>query len=137
MRYYYLRDDGVHFYADPDLSYYSHIVEPDWNGGEGERRLFVLRRLCLTAHSKDGSTIAYIDHIVQPCEIPPLSFPGPSTSRASSKLDADTITSAQNAMLFGGRRRDLVVDTNQLLEWVSNCESTHGGLCSSDGRALR
>ncbi len=81
MRYYYLRDDGVHFYADPDLSYYSHIVEPDWNGGEGERRLFVLRRLCLTAHSKDGSTIAYIDHIVQPCEIPPLSFPGPSTSQ--------------------------------------------------------
>ncbi|KAI0780299.1 heterokaryon incompatibility protein-domain-containing protein [Fomes fomentarius] len=136
----YLRDDGVHFYADPDLSYYGHIVEPDWNGGEGERRLFVVRRLCLTAHSKDGSTLAYIDHIVQPCEIPPLCRPRPSTaasSQASSKLDADTMTSAQDAMLFGGRRRDLVVDTTRLLDWVSICESTHGGLCSSDGRALR
>ena len=43
----YLRDEGVSLMADPDMSYYGHIVEPALDGGQ-DRRLFVIRRLNLT-----------------------------------------------------------------------------------------
>ncbi len=115
-----LDSTDIQFRADPDLSYYAKI------GGlnTASTEVFIFRRLALTAHAarSPDNAIAYLDNVLQVCDVGALSVPGP-------EAQADHIA---RGMPFGGRKRPPILDLQLVHNWMQFCANEHGQLCLMD-----
>lgn len=85
---------------------------------------YLLRRLCLLVYSKeadDDKHVAHIPYFAQACETGATeSEAGPDEQRASISA---------SALVFGGRKRPLVLDVRWIRSWMQICEEEHKEAC--------
>ena len=121
-----LDSNDIQFVADPDLSYYAKIGGHD----TATTAVFVLRRLSLTAHTilSPHNPIAYLDHVLQFCDINILS--------ASVQDPTKPVPQKPERTPFEGRFRPPLLDIQLAREWKHICVEQHGPLCSLDSAQL-
>lgn len=117
-----LDSSDIEFRADPDLSYYVRIIRL----GSASRGSFVFRRLNLTAHATTSpdNVVAYFDNVLQVCDVGTL-------SGAVERSETRAVGNAER-MLFGGRKRPLMLDIKLVHDWMQICANEHGPLCIMD-----
>jgi hypothetical protein len=105
-----LNDETISFLADPDMAYYGRIS--DSRKDKDSPNQWVIRRMHLRAYQQGNDhPIASFEHVLQPCSVGTVSSP---------------LQDPDGAMLFGGRKRELVLDERLLRKWIHLCENEHG-----------
>lgn len=112
-------DERLSVRADPNQYYGVFTPTSQWG-----KATYLLRRLCLLVYSKeadDDKHVAHIPYFAQACETGATeSEAGPDEQRASISA---------SALVFGGRKRPLVLDVRWIRSWMQICEGEHKEAC--------
>jgi len=113
-----LDDETISFVADPDMAYYGRIR--DSRKDKDNPNQWIIRQMRLSAYQQGNDhPIASFQYVLQPCSVGAVSSP---------------LQDQDDAMLFGGRKRELVLDKRLLQKWIRLCENEHRVNCSVTGQ---
>lgn len=125
-----LRGDEIHFWADPDTSYYGYVTDSLMDGDTSwSDSYFIVRRLHLRVRAQNETwDRAFFNHFVQPCNVYLPADPMPSCSSDTMKESGE--------MIFCGRKRPLILDIRLLQRWIKICTDDHHLSCGVGDDAL-
>lgn len=123
------RGDDVNFTTSADQCYYGHITDSLMDGDTSwNDSYFVVRRLDLRVKAQnDKWDRAFLYHFVQPCNV---------YLAAGSMLAGSSNTMKESGeMIFGGRKRPLILDIRLLQHWRNLCVDGHHLSCGAEDEA--